>query len=47
MASVVGAYARAFADVVMSSRLDPVRMLEQLHATEALLEESEPLPRAD
>jgi len=45
MASVVGAYARAFADVVMSGKLDPVHMLEQLHATEALLGESEPLHR--
>lgn len=45
MASVVGAYARAFADVVMSSRLDPARMLQELHAIEALLEESDQLRR--
>jgi len=45
MASVVGAYARAFADVVMSGKLDPARMLEQLYATEMLLEQSEPLRR--
>jgi F-type H+-transporting ATPase subunit delta len=45
MASVVGAYARAFADVVMSSQLDAPRMLQQLHATEALLAESDPLRR--
>ena len=30
MASVVGTYARAFADVVMSSKADPARMLAEL-----------------
>jgi F-type H+-transporting ATPase subunit delta len=52
MASVVGAYARAFADVVMSplgvkteNQLDPARALQELHAVEALLKESDPLRR--
>ncbi|MBI1739441.1 MAG: ATP synthase F1 subunit delta [Acidobacteriales bacterium] len=45
MASVVGVYARAFADVVMSGKLDAARMLQQLHATEALLGESDALRR--
>jgi F-type H+-transporting ATPase subunit delta len=52
MASVVGTYARAFADVVFadavktgSSHLDPARALEELHAIEALLKESEQLRR--
>jgi len=45
MASVVGAYARALADVVIGSKLDPVRMLQELHATESLLMESDPLRR--
>ncbi|MGA2360357.1 MAG: ATP synthase F1 subunit delta [Terriglobales bacterium] len=47
MASVVGTYARAFADVVMtkSSLLDPARMLQELHGIEALLKESDPLRR--
>ena len=47
MASVVGTYARAFADVVMtkSNLLDPARMLEELHGIEALLKESDPLRR--
>jgi F-type H+-transporting ATPase subunit delta len=47
MASVVGTYARAFADVVMtkSNLLDPVRMLEELRGIEALFEESDPLRR--
>jgi hypothetical protein len=35
MASVVGAYARAFADVVVSRKLDPAAMLAELHAAEA------------
>lgn len=43
MASVVGAYARAFADVVMSGKLDPANLLGQLRALEALLGESVPL----
>lgn len=43
MASVVGAYARAFADVVMSAKLDAANMLGQLRALEALLGESVPL----
>ena len=47
MASVVGIYARAFADVVMkrSSRLDPAGVLQELRTIEALLEESDPLRR--
>jgi len=45
VASVVGAYARAFADVVVGSKLDPERMLLELHAAEALLEESDSLRR--
>ena len=47
MASVVGTYARAFADVVMtkSNLLDPARMLYELHGIEALLQESDPLRR--
>jgi len=47
MASVVGIYARAFADVVMktSSRLDPAGALQELRSIEALLEESDPLRR--
>ena len=47
MASVVGTYARAFADVVMtrSNLLDPARMLQELHGIEALLQESDQLRR--
>ena len=45
MASVVGAYARAFADVVVGSKLDPARMLQELRATESLMAESESLRR--
>jgi F-type H+-transporting ATPase subunit delta len=47
MASVVGTYARAFADVVMkkSNLLDPARMLEELHGFESLLNESDQLRR--
>lgn len=45
MASVVGAYARALADVVVASKLDPVRMLQELHATRSLLADSDPLRR--
>jgi len=47
LASVVGTYARAFADVVMtkSNLLDPARMLQELHGIEALLQESDPLRR--
>ena len=52
MASVVGTYARAFADVVMTpvgvktaSQLDPARALQELHGIEALLQESDPLRR--
>jgi F-type H+-transporting ATPase subunit delta len=45
MASVVGAYARAFADVVVTSKLDAVRMTQELRAMEALLAESDPLRR--
>jgi F-type H+-transporting ATPase subunit delta len=47
MASVVGTYARAFADVVMkkSNLLDPARMLQELHGIEALFQQSDPLRR--
>jgi F-type H+-transporting ATPase subunit delta len=52
MASVVGTYARAFADVVLadvvktgSSHLDPARALQELHSIEALLKESDQLRR--
>jgi F-type H+-transporting ATPase subunit delta len=45
MASVVGTYARAFADVVMSSKADPARMLEELRTMVALLAESDQLRR--
>ncbi|HYU47939.1 MAG TPA: ATP synthase F1 subunit delta [Terriglobales bacterium] len=45
MASVVGAYARALADVVVGSKLDPARLLQELRATESLLRESDPLRR--
>ena len=40
MASVVGVYARAFADVVIGSKLDTTRMLQELRGVEALLGES-------
>ena len=44
MASVVGTYARAFADVVMTAKnqLDPARALVELHSIEALLTENAP-----
>jgi len=47
MASVVGTYARAFADVVMGTKnqLDPARALQELHGIEALLQESDQLRR--
>ncbi len=45
MASVVGVYARAFADVVMRNKLDSTRMLQELHAVEALFAESIQLRR--
>jgi F-type H+-transporting ATPase subunit delta len=47
MASVVGTYARAFADVAMAAKnqLDPARALEELRAIEALIKESDPLRR--
>jgi F-type H+-transporting ATPase subunit delta len=47
VASVVGTYARAFADVVTQKErlLDPARMLQELHVLEALLNESVPLRR--
>jgi F-type H+-transporting ATPase subunit delta len=47
MASVVGTYARAFADVVMkkSNLLDPERMLQELRGIEGLLEENGQLRR--
>ncbi len=47
MASVVGTYARAFADVAMipGNQLDPARALQELHNIEALLEENGQLRR--
>jgi F-type H+-transporting ATPase subunit delta len=47
MASVVGTYARAFADVVMTgkSHLDPARALQELHGIEDLIKESDQLRR--
>jgi F-type H+-transporting ATPase subunit delta len=47
MASVVGTYARAFADVVMTkgNLLDPAKMLQELRGIEALLKESDQLRR--
>jgi F-type H+-transporting ATPase subunit delta len=49
MASVVGVYARAFADVVMTrtakNQLDVARALQELHAVDVLLKESDPLRR--
>jgi len=45
VASVVGTYARAFADVVVGSKADPARMLQELHSIEALLAENEQLRR--
>jgi F-type H+-transporting ATPase subunit delta len=45
MASVVGVYARAFADVVMKSKLDSARMLQELHGFEGLMAESVQLRR--
>ncbi len=47
MASVIGTYARAFADVAMTQKngLDPARLLQELHDIEALFRESDPLRR--
>lgn len=47
MASVVGTYARAFADVVMTgkSHLDPARAMQELHGIEDLIKESDQLRR--
>jgi F-type H+-transporting ATPase subunit delta len=45
MASVVGGYARAFADVVTSRKLDPAGMLAELRSVEALLRENDSLRR--
>ena len=45
MASVLGVYARAFADVVVDSKLDPVRLMQELRDFEALLRESDALHR--
>src|ERR1700678_3359727 len=47
MASVVGTYARAFADVVMKpgNHLDPAGAQAELHSIEALLKESDQLRR--
>lgn len=47
MASVVGTYARAFSEVVMTgkSHLDPARALQELHNIEILFKESDQLRR--
>jgi len=45
MASVVGTYARAFADVVVGTKADPTRMLAELQGMESLLTESDQLRR--
>jgi F-type H+-transporting ATPase subunit delta len=45
MASVVGVYARAFADVVVGNKRDSTRLLQELHAFDALLKESVQLRR--
>ncbi|MGA9528298.1 MAG: ATP synthase F1 subunit delta [Terriglobales bacterium] len=45
MASVVGAYARAFADVVVSSKADPAQMLAELRTIESLFVESDQFRR--
>jgi F-type H+-transporting ATPase subunit delta len=45
VASVVGTYARAFADVVVGGKLDAVRLQRELRTAEALLAESDPLRR--
>jgi F-type H+-transporting ATPase subunit delta len=37
MASVVGSYARAFADVVIAKKLDPVRVQQDLHTVQGLI----------
>jgi len=45
VASVVGTYARAFADVVVGRHADPARMLAELHSMKSLLAESDQLRR--
>ena len=45
MASVTGVYARAFADVVVGSKLDATRLMQELRDFEALLRSSEALRR--
>ena len=40
MASVVGSYARAFADVVIAKKIEPARALQELHLMQALLAEN-------
>jgi len=45
VASVVGTYARAFADVVVGGKADPALMLQELQTMEALLAESVQLRR--
>jgi F-type H+-transporting ATPase subunit delta len=45
MASVTGVYARALADVVVGSKLDPTRLMQELRDVEALLHSSESLRR--
>ena len=45
MASVTNTYARAFADVVFDRKLDAGKVLRELHALSALLQENEDLRR--
>lgn len=45
MASVVGTYARAFADVVIATKADPARLLTELQGMQSLLAESDQLRR--
>jgi F-type H+-transporting ATPase subunit delta len=45
MASVVGTYARAFADVVVGSKLDYARSMQELRDFQSLFGESDPLRR--
>lgn len=45
MASVTSTYARAFVDVVLDKRLDATKILQELHALDALLAEHKDLRR--
>ena len=45
MASVVGTYARAFADVLVRSKLDSMRSMQELRDFQSLFGESDPLRR--